>query len=84
MPNTDQVNNRLNQEQINNLDVLVESIHANNCILLLGPDASVSENDEKPLSEILSNQLADEISVNFYSRHRFEDFNQTATVRRIK
>lgn len=61
MPSTDQVDNELNEEQLKNLDVLIDSIHDKNCILLLGPDASVAENDEKSMSEILSNQLANEI-----------------------
>jgi hypothetical protein len=44
-------------------DTLVYAIRKNSCILMLGPDAAIGEGQERPLTEILAKELAEEIDL---------------------
>ncbi len=61
-----------------NWDVLTYAIHHRNCILMLGPDAAVAEDQDIPLTEILANDLAEKINLQDREKINTSDLAQVA------
>lgn len=63
-----------------NWDTLIYSLHQKNCILMLGPDAATEEFNgrNRPLTEALSNELAEKIEPEFKKELNPFDLAQVA------
>ena len=63
-----------------NWDTLIYSLHQNNCILMLGPDAATEEVNgrHRPLTEILANELAEKIDPGIKKELNPSDLAQVA------
>ncbi len=58
MPEDNQ-KNRDSEWDSDDWTVLVDAIHNNHCLLMLGPDVAVPERDDNPLSSQLANKMAE-------------------------